>query len=156
MVIIRAALVGSHTRIPQADLVGRILWAHPPWFDIGQFLATFTAAWAADPRSTSATTVLPVLPATAWSRFYFVRPRRLFCTLRVDPVGLPGGLCFDFLGQPSAGTFRMFSRSQVLFRSLWYVWGLRLRFSLSWGLTVCNISHCPTIYRPTAISRSSP
>jgi len=74
-------------QLHEADPVGRELWAKPPWSVIGQFLDTLIAAWSADPRSTSATIVLPVLPAAAWYRFYFVRPRRLFRTLRVYPAG---------------------------------------------------------------------
>jgi hypothetical protein len=74
-------------QLHEADLVGRVLWANPPWSVISQFLDTLTAAWTADPGSTSAIVVLPVLPATAWYRFYFVRPRRLFRTLRVYPAG---------------------------------------------------------------------
>ncbi len=70
-------------QLHEADLVGRVLWANPPWSVIGQFLDTLIAAWSADPRSTVATVVLPVLPAAARYRFY----RRLFRTLRVFPVG---------------------------------------------------------------------
>jgi hypothetical protein len=69
------------------DLVGRRLWAPPPWTVIGQFLDTLLAAWAVAPLTTSATIVLPVLPLASWYRFYFVRPRRLFRTLRVYPAG---------------------------------------------------------------------
>ena len=70
-------------------LVGRVLWAAPPWDIAGQVLDAIVAAWRLDPRETSAAIVLPFDPSRSWFRFYFRKPRPIFRIGHMFPAGTP-------------------------------------------------------------------
>ncbi len=70
-----------------ANMVGRHLWANPPYQIVGANLDALVAAWSQDRANTVATIILPYFPQASWFRHYFTRRNRLFKTLALYQVG---------------------------------------------------------------------
>jgi hypothetical protein len=70
-----------------ASLVGKTLWANPPFAEAGPILDALVEAWRRDPTHTSATLVLPEWTTASWFRKYLRRKKPLFRVLRRYPEG---------------------------------------------------------------------
>lgn len=69
------------------QLVGKVLWANPPFTQIGTVLDTIIMAWQQDPINTQATVLVPDWPTANWYRKYLTRKRPLFRVLHSYPAG---------------------------------------------------------------------
>jgi hypothetical protein len=67
-------------------LVGKVLWANPPFQQIGPILQTIVAAWQKDPINTVATVLVPEWPEASWYRQYLRRKRPVFRILHRFPA----------------------------------------------------------------------
>ncbi len=68
------------------QLVGRAIWAAPPWDIASQVLDAIVAAWRRAPLRTEATIVLPFDRSRGWFKFYFHRPNPKFTILKMFPA----------------------------------------------------------------------
>lgn len=74
--------VQNHVR----DLVGKVIWANPPFAELDTILDTIVSAWRSDPINTVATVVVPEWTTARWYRKYIRRKRPLFQLLqRYEP-----------------------------------------------------------------------
>jgi hypothetical protein len=60
------------------NLVGKVLWANPPFTIAGEVLDAVYAAWLQDPVNTYATVLVPEWKNTKWYIKYFSKRRPLF------------------------------------------------------------------------------
>lgn len=74
--------VQEHTDL----LVGKVLWANPPFQQIASILHTIVAAWQRDPLNTVATVLVPEWPEAGWFRQYLRRKRPIFKVLHRFPA----------------------------------------------------------------------
>jgi len=68
------------------QLVGKVLWANPPFQQIASILYTIVAAWQRDPINTVATVLVPEWPEAGWYRQYLRRKRPIFKVLHRFPA----------------------------------------------------------------------
>jgi hypothetical protein len=67
------------------QLVGKVLWANPPFQQIASVLHT-VVAWQRDPVNTFATVLVPEWPEAGWFRQYLRRKRPIFKVLHRFPA----------------------------------------------------------------------
>jgi hypothetical protein len=69
------------------ELVGKVLWANPPFAQVDTVLDAIVQAWQRDPQGTQATVLVPEWHTSNWYRKYLRRKRPLFGLLHRYPAG---------------------------------------------------------------------
>jgi hypothetical protein len=85
------------------DLKGQVLWAAPPFAQVGPVLDALVRLWKSDP-STFATVVAPDWPTATWYRKFIRRKHPYFYLLHSFPAGSPGLFTFRDSGRPAPPT----------------------------------------------------